>query len=134
MKQLYLIGEVCYEYDRWSGRRERQQRGNTISFLSEKTSPTSLHGHLNGLEMKMERVNESATGSTQRRPSLFSIPAPLRDLFDLFPQTTYAPNDLPLRPYLALRADADKLFVWTTENGAKLNAASFNPACLKWQV
>ena len=87
------------------------------------------------LEMTMAESASKSPPTGGRKPySIFAIPAPLRALFDLFPRVTYSANDIPLRPYSALSPDVNKLFVWTTENAASRNAASFNPACLKWQV
>lgn len=89
----------------------------------------------------MEHPQESMTENAQNQYSIFSIPAPLRELFDRFPVATYPSNDLPLRSHLTLRKEINgdkqpigKLFIWTTKEGARQNAASFNPTCLKWQV
>jgi len=71
---------------------------------------------------------------TQRSPSLFSIPPPLKLLFDRVPLITYAANDQPHRSSSLLHGLEHKLFIWTSSKGAEHNAASFNPSCLIWQV
>jgi len=62
--------------------------------------------------------------------NIFSVPAPIRQLFDKFPLVTYPQNDLPLRTH----RDRHVLYVFVTEDGAAAGAPSYNPACLKWQV
>lgn len=66
-----------------------------------------------------------------RRP-FFTVPAPIKQLFDKFPLATYPANDLPQRsvsPQLG-----SQLFVFTDAAGARRGRPSFNPQCLKWQV
>ncbi|KAI9795991.1 MAG: hypothetical protein M1833_006567 [Piccolia ochrophora] len=69
-----------------------------------------------------------------RRPlrDLFTIPAPLKQLFDRFPLLTYAPNPLPLRSPAA--SDLPTLYIFTTPSDAERGLPSFNPSCLKWQT
>ncbi|KAK3691746.1 hypothetical protein LTR37_018474 [Vermiconidia calcicola] len=64
--------------------------------------------------------------------SLFSIPAPLKRVFDQFPLVTYAENELPLRTRQS--RDANVLHLFTTDEDAEYCRPSFNPACLKWQT
>ncbi|KAF2786163.1 hypothetical protein K505DRAFT_368463 [Melanomma pulvis-pyrius CBS 109.77] len=63
-------------------------------------------------------------------PNIFSVPAPIRQLFDKFPLLTYPSNDLPHRAHL----DGHVLYVFASEDGAAAGAPSYNPACLKWQT
>lgn len=63
---------------------------------------------------------------------LFSIPAPVKKLFDLVPITTYAPNPLPQRGPTSTKIPT--LYVFTTDSDASAGKPSFNPTCLKWQV
>ena len=89
-----------------------------------------------------EPVADSATQSQnvskshQQAPagtrSLFTIPTPLKRIFDKFPLVTYAENGLPLRT--PTDREANILHVFTTVDNARLERPSFNPACLKWQV
>lgn len=63
---------------------------------------------------------------------LFTVPAPIKRLFDKFPLTTYPANAIPqrIRPH----DDVNQLFVFTDAHGARHGRPSFNPQCLKWQV
>ena len=83
---------------------------------------------------KSHEESDSPKPRTQRSPSLFSIPPPLKLLFDRVPLITYAANDQPHRSSSLLHGLEHKLFIWTSSKGAEHNAASFNPSCLKWQV
>ena len=62
----------------------------------------------------------------------FATPQPIKLLFDRFPLITYPPNELPLRT--ARHREKHALYIFTTDEGAKRGAPSFNPGCLKWQV
>lgn len=62
----------------------------------------------------------------------FSIPAPIKRIFDKFPLTTLPANDLPQRATPSRHGN--KLFVFTDPSGARRGSPSFNPQCLKWQV
>ena len=64
--------------------------------------------------------------------SIFSVPAPLKRIFDRFPLIVYAENEAPLRA--PRRRDGHVLHVFATEDDARKGRPSFNPACLKWQV
>jgi len=85
----------------------------------------------------MSSANEAnaAVRSNKQQPpprSLFSVPAPIKQLFDQFPLLTYPVNDLPQRA--PQYRNAHVLHVFTTDKGAARGAPSPNPACLKWQV
>ena len=62
----------------------------------------------------------------------FSIPPPVKILFDKVPVVTYAPNPLPQRAPKPGRIPS--LYVFGTEKDAAAGKPSFNPSCLKWQV
>ncbi|KAF2681640.1 hypothetical protein K458DRAFT_76896 [Lentithecium fluviatile CBS 122367] len=74
------------------------------------------------------------TESSQRDDarSLFSVPTPIKQLFDRFPVLTYAANDLPQRA--PRKRNAHTLYVFATEKGVVDGAPSYNPGCLKWQA
>jgi hypothetical protein len=85
-------------------------------------------------------ADETPPTTTQSQPNrvkdlfsdLFSIPRPVKNLFDTFPILTYPPNELPQR---ASRISAQpSLYVFCTEQDAIAGRPSFNPGCLKWQV
>lgn len=61
----------------------------------------------------------------------FTVPAPVKRLFDKFPLTTYPANEIPQR---SQSNGANQLFVFTDARGAREGRPSFNPQCLKWQV
>lgn len=64
--------------------------------------------------------------------NIFSVPAPIKRIFDKFPLVTLPSNDLPRRSNTT--QNGNKLFVFTDRTGAKHGRPSFNPQCLKWQV
>jgi metaxin len=78
----------------------------------------------------------SSSAQSNRQPppshSIFSVPTPIKQLFDQFPLLTYPINNLPQRA--PRHRDAHVLYVFTTDQGAVHGAPSYNPACLKWQV
>ena len=67
--------------------------------------------------------------------SIFSVPRPIKRVFDAFPLPRL-PAQRPPRPAAAARAAASghALFLWTMPEDAEARRASFNPGCLKWQV
>ncbi|KAJ5578300.1 uncharacterized protein N7459_007264 [Penicillium hispanicum] len=64
--------------------------------------------------------------------SFFTVPAPIKQLFDKFPLTTYPSNELPQRS--PIRRHENQLFVFSDASGARRGRPSFNPQCLKWQA
>ncbi|KAL4934116.1 putative mitochondrial outer membrane protein (Sam35) [Aspergillus undulatus] len=68
----------------------------------------------------------------RRVRDIFSVPAPVKCVFDRFPLFTYPANDLPHHPWSTRRGN--KLFVFTDAAGARRGRPSFNPQCLKWQA
>ncbi|KAF2659637.1 hypothetical protein K491DRAFT_765925 [Lophiostoma macrostomum CBS 122681] len=83
-----------------------------------------------------ERNGTQSNTETERRPqpsrSIFTVPTPIKQLFDRFPLLTYPANELPLRA--PRHRDAHVLYIFATEEGARNGAPSYNPACLKWQT
>jgi hypothetical protein len=69
---------------------------------------------------------------TSRSP--FSVPAPVKRLFDAFPLITLPANELPLRSQQARKTKGHALFCWSTAEDVAARLASFNPMCLRWQV
>lgn len=63
---------------------------------------------------------------------LFSVPLPVKKLFDLVPLVTYPPNQLPQRSPKSSRIPS--LYIFSTDHDAAAGRPSFNPSCLKWQV
>jgi len=64
---------------------------------------------------------------------LFTIPSPVKRIFDRFPLLTYTSNSLPIRCPCPTRRE-NVLYLFTSVAGAEAGQPSFNPACLKWQV
>ena len=62
--------------------------------------------------------------------NIFTVPTPIRQLFDQFPLQTYPSNELPYHAHHKYHV----LYVFATKEGAAAGAPSYNPACLKWQV
>lgn len=62
----------------------------------------------------------------------FSIPTPVKKLFDQVPVVVYPPNPLPRRAPKPARLPS--LYVFSKEGDAAAGRPSFNPSCLKWQV
>jgi hypothetical protein len=75
---------------------------------------------------------EKSTSPTQKKFSIFDVPAPLRELFARFPLQTYNANELPLSA--PTRRSEYSLHVFSTAEDAKNGRPSYNPSCLKWQV
>jgi metaxin len=77
---------------------------------------------------------EDAPGQrdSSRVKDLFSIPAPVKKLFDLVPVVTYPSNPLPSRSPKSSRISS--LYIFSTARDAAAGRPSFNPSCLKWQV
>ena len=69
---------------------------------------------------------------TRTARDLFSVPLPVKKLFDKVPVVTYPPNHLPQRAPKITRIPS--LYVFSTNGDAAAAKPSFNPSCLKWQV
>jgi metaxin len=76
--------------------------------------------------------SSSFTRQANRVRDFFSIPAPVKRLFDKVPVLTYAPNELPQRTPKPTKLPT--LYVFIKEEDAAAGRPSFNPGCLKWQV
>lgn len=76
----------------------------------------------------------AAVAGHNSRPGWFAVPAPVRELFKLFPLTTLPADPLPERAPERTRP-RPRLYVFAkTEEDARSGRPSFNPQCLKWQV
>ncbi|KAG9232298.1 hypothetical protein BJ875DRAFT_443305 [Amylocarpus encephaloides] len=64
--------------------------------------------------------------------NFFSIPAPVKALFDRVPVLVYPPNELPQRAPKPSRIPS--LYVFSSIADAAAGKPSFNPSCLKWQA
>ncbi|KAL5091825.1 hypothetical protein Trisim1_002637 [Trichoderma cf. simile WF8] len=73
-------------------------------------------------------------GPPSSRPGWFAVPAPVRELFKIFPLTTLPAESLPERaPERARVRPSLYVFARTLED-ARSGRPSFNPQCLKWQT
>lgn len=81
---------------------------------------------------RREEDTSAFTRQTRKVRDLFSIPAPVKKLFDQVPLVTYPPNDLPQRAPKSSRIPS--LYVFADAGNAAAGRPSFNPSCLKWQV
>ncbi|KAJ0426647.1 hypothetical protein BJY00DRAFT_93748 [Aspergillus carlsbadensis] len=68
----------------------------------------------------------------RRIRDFFSVPAPVKRVFDRFPLVTYPSNELPHCAWPTRHGN--RLFVFTDAAGARRGRPSFNPQCLKWQA
>ncbi|PTB68693.1 hypothetical protein BBK36DRAFT_1112905 [Trichoderma citrinoviride] len=83
-------------------------------------------------------------GPPSSRPGWFAVPAPVRELFKLFPLATLPPEALPERSPEASSSssssssssrDRPRLYVFARSwEDAANGRPSFNPQCLKWQT
>ncbi|KAK1255223.1 hypothetical protein MKX08_009218 [Trichoderma sp. CBMAI-0020] len=75
-----------------------------------------------------------AVAGPNPRPGWFAVPAPVRELFKLFPLTTLPADPLPERAPERTRP-RPRLYVFArTDEDARHGRPSFNPQCLKWQT
>ncbi|KXX73881.1 Metaxin-1 [Madurella mycetomatis] len=65
---------------------------------------------------------------------VMQIPRPLQRLFDRFPLLTYDANELPARSQHLTSSELPTLYIFSTDEDARLGLPSFNPGCLKWQT
>ncbi|KUJ18420.1 uncharacterized protein LY89DRAFT_706892 [Mollisia scopiformis] len=81
---------------------------------------------------KEDEDQSSFSRQTRKVRDLFSIPPPVKKLFDRVPIVVYAPNQLPQRAPKPARIPS--LYVFSTSHDAAAGKPSFNPSCLKWQT
>ncbi|RKF63280.1 Metaxin-1 [Erysiphe neolycopersici] len=77
-------------------------------------------------------MDSSSAENYRDKPGLFSVPTPIKKIFDKVPIVIYHPNQLPQRS-----SGCDKspsLYVFSKEQDAIAGKPSFNPNCLKWQT
>ncbi|KAL6892539.1 hypothetical protein HDV57DRAFT_482290 [Trichoderma longibrachiatum] len=78
-------------------------------------------------------------GPPSSRPGWFAVPAPVRELFKLFPLATLPPESLPERSPDSSSSSSSparpRLYVFARSwEDASNGRPSFNPQCLKWQT
>jgi len=64
--------------------------------------------------------------------SWWTLPPPLRRVFDRFPLVNYPSNALPQRA--PRRRNENILYIFHSQDPKLRDAPSFNPSCLKWQA
>jgi metaxin len=87
-------------------------------------------------------ASDTLKTASARLNSLFSIPAPIKAVFDAVPVVVYGANDLPgVRPVKQQQQgrkngekEKAKLYVFCREEDVENGGPSFNPGCLRWQV
>ncbi len=92
--------------------------------------PSTIKKEEKSPSIENQSISDSSSANGVRR--FFSIPSPIRILFDKVPIIVYPPNDLPQRAQRSARIAS--LYVFSTEKDAAAGRPSFNPSCLKWQV
>jgi len=86
-----------------------------------------------GLSTDQNEQVPSITVTRMRQPaSWFSLPTPIRALFDTFPLVTYDENSLPQR--VSSSRNQTTLHIFTLAASSDNANLSPNPACLKWQA
>ncbi|ESZ91674.1 hypothetical protein SBOR_7931 [Sclerotinia borealis F-4128] len=110
---------------------------------STSSSPSMKNEKDGSTTQKETSYNQSNfTRQTNAIKDLFSIPRPIKKLFDKVPVLTYPPNELPQRSTGAKGSRGDKyarlpsLYIFCREGdeGVDGDRPSFNPGCLKWQT
>jgi hypothetical protein len=112
-----------------------------LSFRKVPEKPWSLD-NVHQYGVMMPPVNSDGSNGPRASPSrptrsgfsIFTIPRPIKLLFNKFPLVTYPANELPQRSLTAKKGRGHALFLWTAHEDASAGVASFNPNCLKWQV
>jgi hypothetical protein len=97
-----------------------------MAMSSDDTAPDADSKHPNHNAISRKDAIPAA------KTSYFSIPAPLKRIFDNFPLITYPENESPLRA--PKYRDQHVLHIFATQDDARNGRPSFNPACLKWQT
>ncbi|EXJ80098.1 hypothetical protein A1O3_08384 [Capronia epimyces CBS 606.96] len=64
--------------------------------------------------------------------SWWSLPQPIRHIFDRFPLVTYPENELPQRA--PRHQNENVLYIFQKQGPQSRDGPSFNPSCLKWQA
>ena len=78
------------------------------------------------------RPNHTDSSRSNNQRPWSTTPEPIKRLFNRFPLRTYPANELPQRK--SPDRTQHNLYIFTTDDAAKLGLPSFNPGCLKWQV
>lgn len=75
----------------------------------------------------------ASASPAEAHPGWFTVPAPVRNLFERFPLQVYASEPLPIRAPAPART-RPALYVFVASEDALDGRPSYNPSCLKWQV
>ncbi|KAK0387186.1 hypothetical protein NLU13_5499 [Sarocladium strictum] len=83
-------------------------------------------------------ADTAATPTTSSSQSIFTIPQPIRSLFNRFPLQTYPPNSLPSSPSSTAASPSEAtasptLYIFASPS-QPLSSPSPNPTCLKLQT
>ncbi|KAI9167713.1 Metaxin-1 [Paramyrothecium foliicola] len=80
-------------------------------------------------------MTTAAAASPAEPRGFFAVPAPVRELFKLFPLHVYPAEPLPLRAadLASPSSQRPRLFVFSNAVDARDGRPSYNPSCLKWQ-
>jgi metaxin len=80
-------------------------------------------------------VAATHTGRQSFLSRVFTIPPPIKHLFETFPLVVLPANSAPIRTapvHYPTSSSGHVLFTWTTSSDSRI--ASFNPTCLAWQL
>jgi len=81
---------------------------------------------------RLSRTSSRTKPQEPSRSSWWSLPPPIRRVFDRFPLVTYPANGLPQRA--PRHQHENVLYIFQTEASPSQHTPSFNPSCLKWQA
>jgi len=81
---------------------------------------------------RQAKTSARSRAQENSQSSWFSLPQPIKRVFDRFPLVTYPANDLPQRA--PRRRNENILYIFQSEDQPSRDAPSFNPSCLKWQA
>lgn len=101
-----------------------------FSDLSQFVVPQPMTSNYDDQDLPQQRPDSRR--APRRVRDFFSVPAPVKRVFDRFPLLTYPANDLP--HHAGSGRSGNQLFVFIDAAGARRGRPSFNPQCLKWQV
>ncbi|KIW99472.1 uncharacterized protein Z518_11211 [Rhinocladiella mackenziei CBS 650.93] len=92
-----------------------------------------MNDHCNTTETTRRSKAAVRTWSKESSPSSWwSLPQPIRRVFDRFPLVTYPANGLPQRA--PKQQNETILYIFQSDEPRSRDAPSFNPSCLKWQA
>ncbi|KIV88022.1 hypothetical protein PV10_09198 [Exophiala mesophila] len=80
----------------------------------------------------MKKPSQPQPAQAPSPSSWFTLPHPLRRVFDRFPLVTYPANLLPQRS--SKQGNENVLYIFQKLDPKSRDAPSYNPSCLKWQA